>query len=497
MNDKSLRVLVVDDEEDIRDGCERILTRVGYFVEKSTCGDEALSLLESNGIDIVLLDLKMPGLDGMDVLRYIGSRDDDTIVIVITGYATVETAVEALRQGAYDFISKPFQTDQLRFVVGRAREKLELKRKAERLDRQRRKNLLDLDTEKSRIRTIIESLPDGVVVTNRDGKVVLMNQPFLDCACIDPSRSAGGDFKEYIDNDELTGIVAEVSGCPSSEDKVVTCEMNFCGDRHILAEARPVIESDGECIGAVVTFIDITELKILDDLKTDYIERVTHELRSPLATIHEQLSVVMDDLDDGGGSREKHLLSRAMKRTSGLISLVGDLLDLSKIADGSFARELKLVDLGELLSDIVEFLRAKGDTHNQSVSVQVPEKGLPEVCADSFMLESIFGNLISNAIKYTPDGGRIEVSARERNGTVEVKVSDNGIGIDEEDLNKIFERFYRVKNNYTRNIIGTGLGLPIVQALVDVLDGEVRVESQLGNGTTFTVLLPGSGNASE
>ncbi len=177
-NPLDIRILVVDDEKDIRDGCERVLTRMGYQVLKASRGEEALEVLAKEDPSIVLLDLKMPGMDGIEVLRRIREIDRAILVIVITGYATVETAIEAMKQGAYDFIPKPFAPDQLRIGVGRAVEKLQLTSEAQKLELERKRTLVDLDTEKSRISTIIESLPNGVVVTNARGQVVLMNPAF-------------------------------------------------------------------------------------------------------------------------------------------------------------------------------------------------------------------------------------------------------------------------------------------------------------------------------
>ena len=150
-----IRVLVVDDEQDIRDGSERILTRIGCKVLKASRGDKALEILEKEGASIVLLDLKMPGMDGIEVLGRIRKMDEEILVIVITGYATVETAIEAMKLGAYDFISKPFEPDQLRIVVNRAWEKIRLTQQAEKLEEDRRRTLSDLDTEKSRLHTIM------------------------------------------------------------------------------------------------------------------------------------------------------------------------------------------------------------------------------------------------------------------------------------------------------------------------------------------------------
>jgi DNA-binding NtrC family response regulator len=191
-------VLVVDDEQDIRDASERILSRAGYQVQKASRGDEALDIMNKNSVDIVLLDLKMPGMDGLEVLARIREWNTEIQVIVITGYATVETAIEAMKQGAYDFIPKPFEPDQLRIVVHRAWEKIRFIREAEKLEQERNRTLSDLDTEKSRVRTIIESFPSGVVVTDSKGRVVLMNPAFKQLLGLDSSLKAGKGIEAYL-----------------------------------------------------------------------------------------------------------------------------------------------------------------------------------------------------------------------------------------------------------------------------------------------------------
>jgi len=168
-------ILIIDDEESIREGSERILTRMGCQVYKASRGTEGLDKLQTCSVSIVLLDLKMPGMDGMEVLSHIQERHPNILVIIITGYATLETAVDAMKQGAYDFISKPFEPDQLRIVVNRARERIQLTEETKKLALERQRNLADLDTEKSRLRTIVESLPNGVLVTTAQGHAALMN----------------------------------------------------------------------------------------------------------------------------------------------------------------------------------------------------------------------------------------------------------------------------------------------------------------------------------
>jgi signal transduction histidine kinase len=234
-------------------------------------------------------------------------------------------------------------------------------------------------------------------------------------------------------------------------------------------------------------------MRVIDRLKSEFVAKVSHELRSPLSTIHEQLALVMNDMVGQLSQNDAHLLSRAKEKTQGLISMIGDLLDISRIEGGNICHEVKPVQLEDLLTSIVEFLAARAEVKDQALTLHKPDKPLPPMNADPLALESIFGNLISNAINYTQEGGQIDVSVDMAGINIRVVVKDNGFGIEEKYLDKIFERFYRVKNDKTRYITGTGLGLPIVKGLVDSMNGVIQVESEPNRGSAFTVLLPVQG----
>jgi two-component system phosphate regulon sensor histidine kinase PhoR len=490
------QILVVDDELDTRDGCQQILSRMGYPVFTASRGIDALQILENQPVTIVLLDLKMPGMDGMEVLRRIRQRDEKTLIIVITGYATVEMAIEAMKLGAYDFIAKPFDPDGLRIVVRRAHERIRLTVEAERLELERRKTLTDLLTEKSRTRTIIESLPTGVVVTNAEGKVVLANPSFFQHICLDADRPPGEQIGDYVQDDGFCRLVTQIAhGRYDNPEAVPAYEFAPPCGKYLLARGRPIIGDNGECLGAVMTVSDVSALRALDKLKSAFVAEVSHELRSPLSTIHEQLALVIRDLVSGNSAGDLPILNRALEKTHDLISLVGDLLDLSRIESGTAYTNRKPLDLKEMLKSIVNFLASRAERRGQSLALDLPEGPLPPVVADPFALESIFGNLITNALNYTQEGGAIRVEVRPRQGGIEVSVIDNGLGIEEQDLARIFDRFYRVRSEKTRHTSGTGLGLPIVKGLLDGMGGSITVRSSPGQGSVFTVLLPVSGQA--
>jgi signal transduction histidine kinase/FixJ family two-component response regulator len=488
---KSIRVMVVDDERDIRDGSKRIIERLGFEAEVAERGSEALERLKQKRFSIVLLDLKMPGMDGMEVLGHIREMDESTLVIVITGFATVETAIEAMKQGAYDFIPKPFEPDQLRIVVNRAAEKITITHQAQMLARERQRTLIDLDTEKSRLSTILQSLPDGVIVTNALAKVVLINPAARQMLELPTEMETGRDIGVYIANENITRLIGEISqGKHIDYEDIAPQEIETDEQRYLMLKVQPVLGERNECLGGVVNIVDVTDLKVIDRLRSEFVAKVSHELRSPLSTIHEQLAVVLRDSVNAVPERNQGILTRAKEKTHSLISLISDLLDLSRIEEGLICKEPQPVQLEDLLADIVNFLKARAEAKHQSLVLAKPDNPLPPLQADPLALESIFGNLISNAINYTQDGGAIEVRVEQAGINLQVKVIDNGFGIEEKHLENIFKRFYRVKNDQTRFITGTGLGLPIVKQLLDASGGMIDVESSPGVGTTFTVLIP-------
>ena len=376
-------------------------------------------------------------------------------------------------------------------MVRRARENIRLTHEARKLEQEREKTLLDLHTEKSRIHTILESLPNGVVVTNAQGQVVLMNPAFLGFFDLAADIQTGRDIKTYVCDEGLCSLIMDISrGIYVDYEDIPTYEFVLSDHQYLLARGRPVLGDRHECLGAVITLVDITALKMLDRLKSEFVAKVSHELRSPLSTIHEQLAMVMREVVANTADVDYHVLARAKEKTRGLISLIGDLLDLSRIDSKAICQETKPIFLDEILKSIIDFMKTQATAKGQSLSIELPPSPFPTITADPLALESIFGNLITNAIQYTPDGGRIVVKVELTDLNFRVMVIDNGFGIEARHLDKIFDRFYRVKTDLTRYITGTGLGLPIVKELVESLGGILEVESTPGRGSTFSVMLP-------
>jgi two-component system phosphate regulon sensor histidine kinase PhoR len=486
-------ILVIDDEQIMRDGCSRILSKDGWSVICAENGGQGLEEMKGHpeNIDVILLDLMMPGMSGMEVLDHIRAFDLNLLVIVITGYATVESAVEAMKKGAYDFIPKPFTPDQLRIVVRRALERRTLQKEAEFLRKEREKSLRDIATEKSKIKTIINCMGDGVLVCDRDSCIVLSNPAASRMLKAPETYLLGNTLNQCNLPQDLSHTIEESLQTKDMSYTSVSQELSVGepGEIFLRAHTAPVRNDLGEIMGSVTVLQDISHLKELDKMKSEFIAIVTHELRAPIAAVEQQLTVILNKMAGEVTEKQEQLLSRAKERTKGLLDLIKDLLDLSKIEAGKMVQYKEPLSLQEVIQRVVDLMRVEAENKKIDLQFSAPPK-ISLIHADRNSMEGIFTNLISNAIKYTPEGGKVWVHLGDEGGFVKANVSDTGIGIKREDLPRIFDRFYRVKTAETRQIVGTGLGLSIVQSIVDAHLGSITVESKEGGGTTFSVSFP-------
>jgi signal transduction histidine kinase len=226
----------------------------------------------------------------------------------------------------------------------------------------------------------------------------------------------------------------------------------------------------------------------LERSKSRYMRRVSHELRAPLAAIQNLLTMVEEGLTGEGGSSERELVGRAVKRTDQALKLASDLLILARSQEARFAAAMKEVSLSRALREVSASLQPRADKAEVALAVDCPPD-LPPVLGDQESLEQLVTNLTSNAIKYTPRGGRVSVSAAAQGDSITLRVSDTGIGISKEDLPCVFDEFYRGKNAREFDEQGTGLGLSIVKSITDAHGAKVHVDSAVGQGTTFIVTL--------
>lgn len=473
------RILVVDDEERIRDACTMVLEDEGYRVDVADNGELGLQMIEEKHYDVILLDLMMPVLSGLDVLPRLRSQHPDTAVIVITGYATVEHSIEAMKKGAFDFIPKPFTPDQLRAVVAKSIKYT--------------RALQDISDTRSRLRVMVNRLMDGVMTTDRDKKVLLANPAFLQLVGYGGSHASGKMVADLITDETILAAIDDALAMPDdviSESYQEIVLVSEAGDEtYVRLQCSPFRSRTGQILGTTTVLHDITAIKEMDRMKSDFVSMVSHEIRSPMNSLMAQLKIILDGLAGDVTEKQREILERASGKVNNLVNLVSELLDLAKIEAGMVGRDLADMDVNELLQEQVDFHYAAADEKDIEIQRNFGEN-LAQIAADKQGIEEVLTNLITNAIKYSPDGSSIRLTSYEQDENVVVQISDTGYGIPEEDLSEIFTRFYRVKDKNTREIHGTGLGLAIVKSIIEAHNGSIRVESKVEQGTTFTVSLP-------
>jgi two-component system, OmpR family, phosphate regulon sensor histidine kinase PhoR len=484
-------ILLVDDEKQFRDSSQRLLTRKGYEVVTAEDGRRALEFMTQHPVDLVLLDLKMPVMGGEEFLQAMCPLYPDVPVVVITGHGSLDTAIACMRKGAYDFITKPFDIPQLVLSIERALEKRNLERKAKDYQEETVRNLLELSTEKKRLETIISCMANGIMVTNKNLEVVLHNPALLRLLEVPAPLANPFPAHAIVKDTSLIETLRKIQSGEPLEREFVAQEI--CVGEHVLrAISAPTLEPERRVFwtvaGAVTVLEDITLFKQLDRMKSDFVNMVAHELRSPLVSIRQIQSVLAEGLAGPLSEKQQDFVKRGMKKIDTLLALINDLLDVARLEAGRLVQRQSAIDLSELIEDLVLLMQVRAK--EQGIVLAYSCENMKRVVADPKNIEEILNNLLTNAINYSPEGGKVTVTAKGAGPFVEIKVSDTGVGIASEELPKIFDKFYRVKHPKTRAVTGTGLGLSIVKGLVEAYHGSIHVESVPDRGTTFTVLLP-------
>jgi len=367
-----LKILVVDDEPGIRSGILRILKgyrvdfpfldeHIEYEIFEAGSGEECIDIIISHKPDIILLDNKLPGMQGVEVLEWVKKNDIDTLVVMITSYASLELAVKATRDGAHDFIPKPFTPQELRSSIENISKHLFLRRMTRKM--------------------------------KKEGKQV----------------------------------------------------------------------------------------------RFQFLSVLSHELKAPINAIEGYLNIMQNKQLGNEIVAYDDIIVRSLDRINGMRSLIMDMLVLTRLESGKAVQKKQLVVLNEIARNSIDTMRPYAI--QKDVDVYLNASSRFSYFADPGEMEIIFNNLISNAVKYNVQGGRVDCMIREVNGMIVITVSDTGIGMKDEEIDNIFKDFYRIKNQQTRKISGSGLGLSILKKIVELYEGSVHVASVPGKGSTFTVTL--------
>lgn len=333
------------------------------------------------------------------------------------------------------------------------------------------------------LNTVMESISDGIIAIDRDLKIILVNSAAGRLFGFQPEKSAGRPLWETVRHDQFNRFVKEAITQPA-ETSPARLETVSSENRHLRIHCQPIGGIPGTF--ALVIY-DITEQSRYEQLRKDFVANVSHELRTPLTFIKGYAETLREE-GAADPAKSKEFLEIIENNASQLANLIQDLLEISRLESKAGIARLKPAPLRKLLERSVSNLQPaiKAKKHNVSVTVSPV---ISTIRTDPDMLEKAVSNLIENAIKYTPDGGKIEISAAPEPDKIAITVKDNGLGIPEEDRERIFERFYRVDKSRSREMGGTGLGLSIVKHIAQTLGGEITVQSNLGRGSAFTLKI--------
>ncbi len=471
------RILLVDDDTALLDALpEALRLRMnGIQIDTSETAVGALERIKRIDYDAIVSDVKMPGMDGLALLHEIRELRPSTPTLMITGHGERDLAVQALRGGAYDFVQKPIDRDYFVASLERA-----IQRRV--LDRQVEQQRLALE----RHARVLEHVDDGVFLVDDEGVIRHWNPAAEAITGIAPAEALSRRAEETLPGWEAVAPlipVASVPGPGSVEAKVVPLEFD---GRELWLSISGVTFSDG----VVYAFRSLTEERALEELKGEFIATVSHELRTPLAAIYGSAQTLLREDIEFDESGQKRLLDVIAQESERLSRIADDILFANKLDSGHFILGEKRIDLLELAREVVDEMRAcfasRGDI---SIDLAVPAT-IDSLVGDSDKLRQVLINLIDNAVKYSPDGGRVDVAVEARDGGVRISIRDEGIGIAPLEQRRIFGKFYRVDPALTRGVGGTGLGLYICRELVRRMEGRLSVRSEEGKGSTFVVELP-------
>ncbi|HEY9613475.1 response regulator [Allocoleopsis sp.] len=537
------KILVVDDEPDleslIRQKFRKKIRHNELQFVFAHDGVEALSKLQTEpDIDMVLTDINMPGMDGLALLTKLAEQYPTIKAVILSAYGDIENIRKAMNLGAFDFLTKPIDFQDLEITtnktlqhVQQVKEALQKDRLAQQAQAELLKNLQEevasrqqaqeaLRHSERRLTQFLEALPVGIFVVDSSGKTYYANQT--------AQHLLGKSIAPDVTAEQLPEVYqAYVAGTqqlyPADEQPIVRA---LSGERatvdnmelHQIDEiiplevwATPIFDEQGNVVYAIAAFQDITQrkraeaerirftqelefkntqLQRLDQIKDEFLANTSHELRTPLNGI---IGITESLLDGAAGElndRQKANLSMVVSSGMRLANLVNDILDFAKLKNRDITLQRQSVDFRQIAEVVLTVCRPLVAGKSIELNNVIPED-LVAVEGDENRLQQIMYNLVGNALKFT-ESGSVTVSAIALDSMVEVTISDTGIGILPDKFENIFKSFEQVDASVSREYGGTGLGLSITKQLVELHGGTIRVESALGQGSRFIFTLPSS-----
>ncbi|MGG0720567.1 ATP-binding protein [Robertmurraya massiliosenegalensis] len=342
------------------------------------------------------------------------------------------------------------------------------------------------EIQQGRLSALIENMGSGLLLINSKGHINLINRTFIEIFRVEKQNYLNRLYYHVIEHKEISDMIEEIFMTEHKAKKQMHLPIGI-ERRYFEVYGVPILGTNEEWKGILLVFHDITEIKKLEQVRKDFVANVSHELKTPVTSIKGFTETLLDGAKEDKETLE-NFLRIILEESDRLQSLILDLLELSKIEQQGYTLAIRDVNMNQLLEEMLPILCQKADEKEIELILEPLEKEIT-IDGDYYRLKQIFINLISNAISYSLQGGRVTISMKEGLNSVTVSISDTGIGIAQEEIPRIFERFYRVDKARSRNSGGTGLGLAIVKHLVEAHKGKISVESKLGKGTTFTIEL--------
>jgi two-component system phosphate regulon sensor histidine kinase PhoR len=378
--------------------------------------------------------------------------------------------------------------------IGREDELSLLERNLNEMSRSIQEKIKGVVGEKEKVDSILRCMTEGVLVVDTQGRLILLNENAQKMFNLVPTHDLrGASLMEISRHPEMKKLTEEVLAFEGSS-QFLTKEISLDGGAWFRVNAVSLRGADEKSLGYVLVFHDVTELKRLETVRSDFVANVSHELRTPLTAIRGYAETLLQS-PPADTKEQEHFLGVIYRHSERLGRLINDLLALSDLESGKIQLTKELLPTAELIASVLEVFHDQARKKDIALSQEI-QPGLPSILGDSDRLQQLLINLIDNAVKYTPAGGAVKVraalavSANHHPAMVEIAVSDTGCGIPEKDLPRLTERFYRVDKARSRELGGTGLGLAIVKHIVQAHHGRLKIESQMQKGTTVRVLLP-------
>jgi PAS domain S-box-containing protein len=525
-------ILIVDDDPALLQALPEALSlrMPGLMIETADSAVAALERIRQTDYDAILSDIKMPGMDGLALLKQVRVLRPETPTLLITGHGEHDLAIQALRGGAYDFIQKPIDREYVVASLKRAismrslsrevqEQRLALEQHAATLEQtvqERTRSLVEANAAKdeliSRVAalaellqqraieldTIIESIADGVYVCDAQGKIIRVNANGAALTGLTPEQAlqtiaAYGETNDFRSLDgtplppEEHPLAQALRGITRTDYRFVMRRSDTGSDIQVRVSAAPIRNSAGEITGAVAVASDISKVYELERQKEEFLSIASHELRTPLTSLKTLMQLTQRQLARAGVPMERNL-ARMERSIARMEQLIDDLLDVSRIQAGKLAIRPEPCELQALCQQIMD---EQGATTERKLLFDAPDEPI-EVEVDIDRIGQVVTNLLSNALKYSPPERPVTLSLRREGDRALIAVHDEGSGIPAEELPHIFDRFYRVPGVEVKSgsTVGLGLGLYICQEIVERHGGHIWAESTLGQGSTFSVSLP-------